>query len=69
MRGTDFLETTERGTCQDTKRKQVSKGHSPTEGQIGGHKSGHRKEATKQGALTNWIPQKGAQVRIQKESD
>ena len=50
-------------------RKQPSKGHSLPGDCGGGDKSGHRKKVTEQGALTPWRPQRGGQVRTQKESD
>ena len=68
-RGTHFLETTKGETCQDTERSQPSKGHSISGDHRGGDKSGHRKKPTKQGALTNWRPQKGGHVRTQKETN
>jgi len=70
-RGTHILEITERGTYQDTERNQPSKGHS----QAGDHtgrgrdKSGHRKKPTKQGALTNWRPQRERHIRTQEETN
>ena len=67
-RGTYKLETTEKGTCQDTERKQPRKGHSLP----GDHRrrdlSGHRKKVTKQGTLTSWRRQREGLVRTQKES-
>ena len=68
-RGTHSLETTEGGTCQDTERRQPSKGHLHTRDHRGRDLSGHRKKATKQGALTCWRPQREGLVRIQKESN
>ena len=50
-------------------RKQLSKGHSPTEDGRGRDKSGHGKKATKQGELTNWRQQREGQVRTWKESN
>ena len=67
VRSTHFLETTEGGTSQDMERKQLSKGHSLPGDHRGRDKSGHRKKVTKQGALTNWRPQREGQVRTQKE--
>ena len=68
-RGTHKLEITEGGTSQDTERKQPNKGHSLPGDHRERDKSGHRKKATKQGALTNWRSQREGQVRTQKESN
>ena len=57
-RGTYFLETTEGGTCQDTERNQPNKGYLLSGDHRGRDMSGHRKKPTKQGALTNWRPQR-----------
>jgi hypothetical protein len=62
-RGTHFLETTERGTSQDTEGNRLSEGHSLPGDHRGGVKSGHRREVTERGALTNWRPQREGQVR------
>ena len=70
-RGTHTLERAEGGTSQDMERKQPSKAHSQTGDGRGRDKSGHRKKATKQGALTLWRQQREGQVRTQtwKESN
>ena len=49
------------GTSQDTERKQPSKGHSLSGDSRGRDKSGHRKKATEQGALTSWRWQREGQ--------
>jgi len=59
----------EGGTSQDKERKPPSKAHSlPGDGR-GRDKSGHRKKAIEQGALTYWRQQREGPVRTRKESD
>ena len=53
-RGTHTLGTASRGTSQDRERIRPSEGHSRTGHGIGMDKSGHRKNWTQRGALTNW---------------
>ena len=67
--GTHFLETASGGTSQDTERLQPSKGHSLSGDGIGRDRSGHRKDPTERGALTNWRQHQEGQVRTRKESD
>jgi hypothetical protein len=57
-RGRDahFLETAEGGTGQITERKRPSVRHSRPGDHGGRHKSGHKKEATERGGLTDWRP-------------
>ena len=50
-------------------RKQPGEGNSQTGDHRGGDLSGHQKEATWRGALTNWRPQRVGLVRTQKGSD
>ena len=69
MRGTHILETAEDKTSQDMEREQLSKGHSLPGDSRGRDKSGHRKKATGQGALTPWRQQREGQVRTWKESN
>jgi len=47
----------------------MSKGHSLSGDHRERYKSGNAKKAAGRGALTNWRPQREAQVRTQKESD
>ena len=56
MRGTYQLETVEGGISQDKERKQQpeSKAYSQTGDGRKRDKSGHGKEVTEQGTLTNW---------------
>src|SRR6267142_4938710 len=68
-RGTHKLKSADRQTSQDMKRIQLSKGHSQTGECRQTDKSGHRKNLTKQGALTSWGVQMDRQVRTQKESN
>ena len=51
-RHTHVLETAERGTYQDTKKKRPSEVHSQTRDVRGRDLSGHEKKQTEQGALT-----------------
>jgi len=67
-RGTHFRGTELGGTCQNTERKQPSKGHSHTGDRTGRDLSGHGKKAAKQGALTPWRPHQEELVRTWKES-
>ena len=50
-------------------RNQPSKGHSLSGNYKGKDKSGHGKKLTKQGALTDWRPHRGEQVRTWRETD
>jgi hypothetical protein len=68
-RRTHELETASGGTSQDTERIRLSEAHSRTGDRIGRDKSGHGKNPTEQGALTNWRPHREGQVRTRKESD
>jgi len=68
-RGTHSLEIAEGGTSQDTERKQLSKGYSPTGDRKWRDKSRHRKKESKQGALTDWRQERQGQVRTWKESN
>ena len=68
MRGTHFLDSIDRQASQDMERISVSKGHSLPREHRQTDKSGHRKNLSKQGALTVWIAQMDRQVRTQKES-
>jgi len=63
VRGTHKLEIAEGGTSYNMERKKPSKEHIHTGDGRGRDKSGHRKKATKQGALTNWRWQREGQVR------
>src|SRR6266850_805142 len=70
-RGTHKLESTDGETIQEMERIQPSKGHSPTGECRQMDKSGvsgHGKNTTKQGALTNWRVQTDGQVRTWKKS-
>jgi hypothetical protein len=62
------LETTLGGTSQDMERIQLSEGHSLPGDHIGRDKSGHRKNPTERGALTNWRPHQEGQVRTWKKN-
>ena len=53
VRGTHCLETAQEGTSQDTERRQPSKGHLLSGDSRGRDKSGHRRKATRKGALTD----------------
>ena len=53
-RGTHELETTSGGTSQNTERIRLSEGHSHPGERIGRDNSGHGKNPTERGALTNW---------------
>src|SRR6266850_484063 len=68
-RGTHFLESADGRTSQDMEGIQVSKGHSPTGERRQTDKSGHRRNPSERGALTNWRAQMDRQVRTRKESE
>src|SRR5580698_8158487 len=68
-RRTHGLETASGGTSQDTERIRPTEAHSRTGDRIGRDKSGHGKNPTDRGALTNWRPHREGQVRTRKESD
>ena len=68
MRGTHKLESADGQTSQDTEGIQVSKGHSHPGERRWMDKSGHRRNLSEQGALTNWRAQMDRQVRTWKES-
>src|SRR6267142_290652 len=68
-RGTHRLESADEWTSQDTERTQLSEGHSQTGEHRQTDNSGHKKNLTKQRALTYWREQPDRQVRTQKESD
>jgi len=63
--GTHFLEVTEEGTHQGTEGKQPSNQNSLSGDCRERDKSGHRKKATEQVALTSWRPQREGLVRTQ----
>jgi len=67
VRGTHILESTEGQTSQNMEGIQVSKGHSLPVKHRWMDKSGHRRNPSKQGALTDWRAQTDRQVRTQKE--
>ena len=68
-RPTHILETADRGTCQDTERIRPTEAHSlPGDGRQR-NLSGHQKNPTDQGPLTNWRWQTDGLVRTPKESD
>ena len=65
---THFLETTGRGTCQDTERNRPIERHSlPADG--GRDLSGLRKKSTGRGALTPWRRKGERLIRTWKEID
>jgi len=66
-RGTHQLESPDRETGQDMERMQASKGHSHPGEPRWRDKSGHRKHASQQGALTSWRAQTERQVRTQRQ--
>jgi hypothetical protein len=66
-RGAHFLKTAEEGTHQESERKRLTEGHSPTGDHRGGDNSGHGKKATERWALTNWRPRREGEVRVWKE--
>src|SRR6267142_726512 len=68
-RGTHQLESADRQTSQDTERIRPSEGHSHPGERRWTDKSGHGKNLTERGALTNWRAQTDGQVRTRKESD
>jgi hypothetical protein len=57
------------GTSQDTERIRPTKAHSHPGDSIGRDKSGHGKNPTNRGTLTNWRQHREGQVRTRKESD
>src|SRR6267142_2391385 len=68
-RGTHFLESADGRTSQDMERIQPSKGHSLPGEHRQTDKSGHGKNRTEQGALTDWRAQTDRQVRTREESN
>src|SRR6266850_1096516 len=62
-RGTHILKSADRQTSQDMERILLAEGHSHTRECRRTDKSEHRKNMTKQGALTNWRAQTDGQVR------
>ena len=68
-RGTHSLETAEGGTCQDTERNRLSKGHSQTGDGRRRDLSRHGKNPTEQEALTNWRRQREGLVGTQEETN
>src|SRR6266850_2131499 len=68
-RGTHKLESADGQTSQDTERIRPSEGHSRPGERRWTDKSGHGKNLTERGALTNWRAQTDGQVRTRKESD
>ena len=68
-RPTHQLEIAQGGTSQDTERIPSTEAHSPTRDDTGRDKSGHGKNPTDRGPLTNWRPHREEQVRTQKGSD
>ena len=68
-RHTHFLETADRGTCQDTERIRPTEAHSRTGDARQTDLSRHRKNPTDRGALTTWRQQTEELVRIPEESD
>ena len=69
VRGTHGLESTDGQTSQDTQRIRASEGHSRTGERRQTDKSGHAKNPSEQGALTDWRAQTDGQVRTRKESE
>ena len=67
--GTHFLKSTDRQTSQDMERIWASEGYSPTIEYRWVDKLGHKKNTSKQGALTNWRAQMDGQVRTWLESE
>ena len=63
------LETASGGLSQDTERIRLGEGHSHPGDDIGRDKSGHGKNQTERGVLTNWGRHREEQVRTRKESD
>ena len=62
-RGTHTLEARSGETSEDTQRNRPIEEHSPTGDHIGRDKSGHGKNPTERGALTNWRPHREGRVR------
>src|SRR6266850_408285 len=69
VRGTHFLESTDGWASQDTEGIRASEGHSPTGEHRWTDKSGHGRNPSERGALTNWRAQMDGQVRTRKESE
>ena len=55
-RPTHKLETAQGGTTQDTERIRTAEAHSLPGDRTGWDKSGHGKDLTDRGLLTNWTP-------------
>ena len=68
-RPTHQLETADRATCQDTERIRPTEAHSHTGDGRQSDLSGHRKNPTNRGPLTNWRQQTERLVRTPKQSD
>ena len=68
-RRTHFLETAERGTCQDLETNRLTEAHSHAGDERGRDLSGHGKKSTDRGTLTHWRQQRGALVRTLKQTD
>jgi hypothetical protein len=66
-KGTYKLETTNRGTSYDGKRKWLRERNLLPRDHRGRDKSGHEKKATKQQAPTNWRPKSGDKSGAQKK--
>src|SRR5437879_5034517 len=68
-RGTHVLESPDTETSQDTERMRASEGHSRPGEPRHRDKSGHGRNASQRGALTNWRAQTQRQVRTRKECE
>src|SRR6266850_2096719 len=68
-RGTHFLESADGWTSQDMEGIRASEGHSRTGERRQTDKSGHGRNPSERGALTNWRAQMDRQVRTRKESE
>src|SRR6267142_1339333 len=68
-RGTHSLESADGRTSQDMEGIRASKGHSRPGKHRRMDKSGHRRNTSERGALTNWRVQTDRQVRTRKESE
>src|SRR6266850_173067 len=68
VRGTHFLESADGWTSQDMEGIRASEGHSLPGECRWMDKSGHGRNPSERGALTNWRAQTDGQVRTRKES-
>ena len=68
-RPTHWLETADRGTCQDTETIRPTEAHSPSGDGRQSDLSGHRNNPTNRGPLTFWRRQTARLVRTLKQSD